>query len=70
MKAGTHLATLLAQNGIKKKDFAAAMGVHPGTITRWVNNSSNWNEDRMHKVAEFFGVSVNEHFNVNERRSS
>lgn len=49
---------LLEQKGCKASDVAKATGIHPSTFSDWKKGKSVPKPDKLKKIAEFFGVSV------------
>lgn len=49
---------LLKERGCKAADVAKATGIHPSTFSDWKKGKSVPKQDKMLKIAEFFGVSV------------
>ena len=51
-------AVLLHNYGVRPADVARATGLHPSVFTDWKKGKSTPKIDKMQKIAEYFGVSV------------
>lgn len=49
---------LLKRHGCKSADVAKATGIHPSTFTDWKKGKSAPKADKLQKIADYFGVSV------------
>lgn len=54
----TLLRELLEQNRVKKKDLAQALGVLPGSVSRWLHSGNIPDNQTLVKLATYFGVTV------------
>ncbi len=49
---------LLAENGVKASDVSKATGIRQGVFTDWKKGRYTPKDDKMIKIAEYFGVSL------------
>lgn len=49
---------LLAQRGVKTADVCAATGIKQSTFSDWKSGRSKPKAEKMQKIADFFGVTV------------
>lgn len=49
---------LMQKKGVKFADVAKATGIHPSTFSDWKKGKSKPKTDKMQKIADYFGVSV------------
>lgn len=49
---------LMQRKGVKFADVAKATGIHPSTFSDWKKGKSKPKTDKMQKIADYFGVSV------------
>lgn len=49
---------LLNLKGVKPADVAKATGIHPSTFTDWKKGKSSPKAEKLQKIADFFGVSI------------
>ena len=49
---------LLELKNVRPADVARATGLHPSVFTDWKKGKSNPKHDKMQKIADFFGVTV------------
>ncbi len=49
---------LLEQKGVKTADVAKATGIHPSTFTDWKKGKSTPKADKLQKISDYFGVSM------------
>ncbi|USK40182.1 helix-turn-helix domain-containing protein [Cytobacillus firmus] len=57
---GTNLRILRMTRNLTQQDAARAIEVNPTTIGHWELNKSFPRKDKLEKIAEFYGVSVEE----------
>ncbi|USK48852.1 helix-turn-helix domain-containing protein [Bacillus sp. CMF12] len=57
---GTNLRILRMTRNLTQKDVAATLGFHCSTICYWELNKGFPKKDHLEKIAEFYGVSVEE----------
>ena len=57
-------AKLRDTKGIKDIDVARGSGVEPDTLSAWKTGKSVPKMDKLVKIADFFGVSIEEFANV------
>lgn len=50
--------SLLRKKGVKAADVARETGLHPSTFSDWKRGKSAPKTDKLQKIADFFGVSV------------
>lgn len=51
-------AQLLARNGVKSADVAKATGITPSTFSAWKNGEYSPKADKLQRIADYFGVTV------------
>ena len=51
-------SALLYNYGVRPADVARATGIHPSVFTDWKKGKSSPKLDKMQKIADYFGVSV------------
>lgn len=49
---------LLDENGLKNADIARLTGISNMTLSDWKNGKSTPKQDKLKKIADYFGVSV------------
>ena len=49
---------LLREKGLRASDVSKATGIPPSTFTDWKTGRSKPKQEKLEKLAEFFGVSV------------
>lgn len=49
---------LLYNHGVRPADVARATGIHPSVFTDWKKGKSVPKHDKMQKIADYFGVTV------------
>lgn len=49
---------LMQRKGVKSADVAKATGIHPSTFSDWKKGKSKPKTDKMQKIADYFGVSI------------
>ena len=49
---------LLKERNCKTADVAKATGIHPSTFSDWKSGKSHPKQDKMLKIADYFGVTV------------
>lgn len=49
---------LLDENGLKNADIARATGISNMTLSDWKNGKSTPKQDKLKKIADYFGVTV------------
>lgn len=49
---------LLELKNVRPADVARATGLHPSVFTDWKKGKSNPKHDKMQKIADYFGVTV------------
>lgn len=49
---------LMKRKGVKSADVAKATGIHPSTFSDWKKGKSKPKTDKMQKIADYFGVSI------------
>ena len=54
------LSELIRENRYKAKDIAEACGVTPAAVTHWCNGSSMPSVENLKKIAQFFGITIDE----------
>ena len=55
-----NLLKLLSETGKKQIDVAKYVGVSTATVAEWCKGRKAPRLDKMHKIAEFFGIDTNE----------
>jgi transcriptional regulator with XRE-family HTH domain len=55
-RIGGPLRALLDERFVNHVELAAALGVHPQNISRWVRNETGPQKRRLRQIAEYFGV--------------
>ena len=53
---------LMEQRGMQRVKLAAAMGVSPACVTKWVQGTALPSADKLPKLAELLGCSIDELF--------
>ena len=51
-------AELLKKHNCRSADVAKATGIHPSTFSDWKKGKSRPKTDKMQKIADYFGVTV------------
>jgi transcriptional regulator with XRE-family HTH domain len=55
-RIGAPLQTLLDERFVTHVELAAALGVHPQNVSRWVRNETGPQKRQVRRIAEYFGV--------------
>lgn len=51
-------ASLLEQRNVKAADVAKATGIHPSTFSDWKKGKSAPKADKLQRIADYFGVTL------------
>lgn len=51
-------AELLTKKGVRTSDVAKATGINPTVFSEWKKGKSSPKSDKLQKIADFFGVSM------------
>ncbi len=51
-------AEMLNEKGVKTSDVSKATQIHPSTFTDWKKGKSSPKQDKLQKIADYFGVQV------------
>ena len=49
---------LMKEKGVRAADVAKATGIAPQTLSAWKKGESNPKNDKLQKIADYFGVSL------------
>lgn len=60
---------LLARNGVKSADVAKATGITPSTFSAWKNGEYTPKADKLQRIADYFGVTV-EYLKTGDQQTS
>ena len=60
MNIGNNIAVLRKKKGITQEELANELGVSAQAVSKWENNSSCPDVSLLTKIADYFGVSVDD----------
>ena len=60
MSLGEKISDLRKKNGISQEKLAELLGISRQAVTKWENKNANPDTENLIRLAEFFGVSLDE----------